>query len=330
MVGVSSLEAFLGRRTVTEGDGDSREPALLVGGSVAAPPSSSPSVTVYTDTAPSGIVVAYRPEQEVDGVKYSRQYTVNGAEVPSVTTVLDILRKDGLPWWGMKVGVEGVLELFRRDRLVADAHHVLLNLDQDATAENVTAALTAEKLTVNHVLGRAGDRGTSVHDALEQWARSGGEFFPTPVNFPEEERPYVEALLDWIEVLDGDYEITGCETMLGSAVHGFAGRCDLTLRLLKEKTFVERAYKRKDDKTVVVPPSHIRLDAKTSKGVYPSHSLQLEAYELAAVECGYEPTEERFVLRLGADGRYEFVRSRASAEQFLAVRACHRALEGLK
>jgi hypothetical protein len=38
-------------------------------------------------------------------------------EVPSVTTVLGILDKPGLPWWGMKIGVEGVLELVRRGRL---------------------------------------------------------------------------------------------------------------------------------------------------------------------------------------------------------------------
>src|SRR5690242_3907680 len=30
-------------------------------------------------------------------------------EVPSVTTVLGVLDKPALPWWGMKCGVEGVL-----------------------------------------------------------------------------------------------------------------------------------------------------------------------------------------------------------------------------
>jgi hypothetical protein len=38
-------------------------------------------------------------------------------DVPSVTTALGILEKPALPWWGMKVGVEGVLELRRKREL---------------------------------------------------------------------------------------------------------------------------------------------------------------------------------------------------------------------
>ena len=53
--------------------------------------------TVETD---KGLTIYYQSEPE-------RLYRVNGVEVPSVTTVLDILHKPALTWWGMKVGVEG-------------------------------------------------------------------------------------------------------------------------------------------------------------------------------------------------------------------------------
>ena len=71
----------------------------------------------------------------------------------------------------------------------------------------------------------------------------------------------------------------------------------------------------------------ILSDVKTSKGVYGSHLLQLEGYEGASVECGYEPTDARAVLHLTPHGLYEFKRARASYEDFLAILATYHALE---
>lgn len=304
-----------------------------------APASAEPTaVKTYRDTTPSGIVVEYCPDP--------RGYKVNGVEVPSVTTVLDVLRKDGLSWWGMKVGVEGVLELFKRKALhghldwQTGEEYVALIASPEvakddpanhefATVDNVVKALTSEKLTVNHALSKAGDRGTNVHQALEDWARSGGEYCPTPQKFVEEEQPYVHALLKWLDDVDGAAKVVGVETMVGSAEHGFAGRFDLTVELWEQREFILKAYKRKESKKVIVEPGRYLVDAKTSSGVYTSHHLQLAAYELAAIEGGYEPTDGQFVLHLTKDGAYEFVPSQAKGADFLAVKAAYDRLKVL-
>jgi hypothetical protein len=271
--------------------------------------------------APNGTLIEYRVKP--------RGYKVNDVEVPSVTTVLDSLNKPGLKWWGMKVGVEGVLELFNRFKLGTtidwnDNRQYIVLLEpkvlQDlANAENIVKLLTQEKLTVNHVLDKAGVRGINVHDALEQWAKSGGEFFPTPQNYPEEERGYVEGLLKWVEN-ESAFLPERFEVMVGSTEHGFAGRYDLVITINEPATFIQKKYKRKADIEIEVAPGRYLVDLKTSKGVYPeSHFRQLAAYELASVECGYPKTDGQFVLHVTADGNYEFVPSTAKAEDFLAV-----------
>ena len=301
---------------------------------------SPPAVTVYRDTTPSGIVVEYSPG---DGTKENpRWYKVNGVEVPSVTTVLDVLRKDGLSWWGMKVGVEGVIQLVNRGRLttVLDwlAENQVLSLDHgtelqqyNPNADHIVKALTGEKLTVNHALNRAGDRGTNVHSALEAWASSGCEFAPTPQNFPEEEQPYVSALIDWIDDLDGAARVRGQEVMVGSVEHGFAGRFDLVIELLEPRALVRKSYKRKDSVKAKVDKGLYLCDLKSSSGVYPtSHFRQLAAYELAAVECGYPPTDGQFILHVSKDGRYQFVPSTATSGDFLAALNLWKSDESLK
>ena len=295
---------------------------------------SPPAATVYRDTTPSGIVVEYSPG---DGTKENpRWYKVNGVEVPSVTTVLDVLRKDGLSWWGMKVGVEGVLELFKRENLRSmldwqDGIPFLRTNDGDlATVENVTKMLTAEKLTVNHALTKAGDRGTNVHSALEAWASTKGEFFPTPVDFPDEERPYVEGLLKFIDDCDGAVVPLAHEVMVGSAEHGFAGRFDLIVEITDKRQFVRKQYKRKDSVLWSPKPGRWRLDLKTSSGVYDSHHLQLAGYEGASIEGGYPPCRGGAILRVDKEGYYELVPSEATFDQFLAVKSAYDALKGLK
>lgn len=50
-------------------------------------------------------------------VPMERTLIYDWLEVPSVTSVLGVLEKPQLVWWGQGVGVDGVLELVRRGRL---------------------------------------------------------------------------------------------------------------------------------------------------------------------------------------------------------------------
>ncbi len=199
-----------------------------------------------------------------------------------------------------------------------------------ATKESVVALLTEHKISCNHQRDKAADRGTNVHDALEQWARSNGEFFPTPQNFPEEERPYVEGLLQFLDDAAGTKPVL-CEVMVGSIEHGFAGRYDLVVEITEPVSLVSKTYPKREAKREEIEPGRYLVDLKTSSGIYPtSHFRQLAAYELASVEGGYPKTDGQFVLHVTKDGKYEFVRSNATADDFLAVLRTWQSNERLK
>jgi hypothetical protein len=224
-------------------------------------------------------------------------------EVPSVTTVLDVLNKPALPWWGMKVGVEGTLSAYKSWGL------------DGATVDGIIEWLTAQKLTVNHVRDKAGARGQAVHDAFEAWARAG--FKPDPSIYPDEERGYVEGLLAFLDDVPS-IEPIAVEVLVASAQYGYAGRYDIRFRTSAEHDVVVHRTKRKITTRKLAPGTYLG-DLKSSKDIYPSHARQLEAYERASVESGYEPTDGRGILHVSADGTYEFVRSWATLHDFLCV-----------
>lgn len=221
-----------------------------------------------------------------------RRYLVDGQPVPSVTQILGVLDKPALVWWGMRVGVEGACQLQESGALPADP-------------EQAVKALTARKLTVNHVKTKAATRGTSLHDALEAYLAEGR--VPMPAGFPEEDRGYVRALAR--AMLDLRPEPLRMEVVVGSAQHGYGGRYDLLCKL---------------------DGNQVRLDLKTGKRVYETAHLQLAAYELAALEMGESRSDYQAILRLGEDGAFEFVVCRADPAEFLAVKAAFDAVTGLR
>lgn len=278
------------------------------------PQATAPSFT--TAVTPSGIEIRYTWEPK-------RKYEVRSAtatdsddfwvEVPSVTTVLGCLDKPGLPWWGMKVGVQGVLDL--------NANGTLGELSVDA----IVRQLTQQGLTVNHTLSNAGDRGSAVHDAFETWANTGQ--VPHPEIYPEEQAGYITGLVAFIRDFDaGGVAHAKTEIMVGSLAHGYAGRFDLRCYFNGGK-MVTKSYPKRADKVELVPPGSYLLDLKTSKSVYATHAAQLIAYEVASIECGYSPTDGRAVVHVTEDGRYEFIRCNAQPEDFLSILATYLALD---
>lgn len=298
--------------------------------------------TVWTVETPSGIEVLYQAEpKRLYRVRHTKPQMGAGKagdydwrEVPSVTTVLGVLDKPALPWWGMKVGVEGVISLFNMGILhratAQSGQQVLATNTEDgmfaAGTDEVISLLTRHALTVNHVRDKAGDRGTSVHSALELWADDGK--LPDPDIFPPGEQGYVQGLRAFLE--HADPEPVASEVMVGSLEHGFAGRYDIRFKLKEERQVVFHRTPVKGAQWATVKPGIYLGDLKTSSGVYPSHSLQLEGYEGASIEDGYDATEARGIIHVNADGTYEFVRSRASYEDFLNVVAVWRTLEDMK
>lgn len=293
-----------------------------------------------TTTVPAGFTIDYFDGKTEGGPR--RGYQIDGEEAVSVTTVLGCLDKPALPWWGMKVGVQGVLELVRLGLLQPATHpvenyptlaYVVEGQAYVATDESIIRGLlTPQKLTVNHVRDKAAVRGQNAHDAFEAWAAVGQ--VPDPDAYPLEERGYVQGLLNFINDTQGNFHADDQEIIVGSKEHLFAGRYDLRAHTTGEMRLVTSAYTtsgdiRKRGPNYVTVPAGIKIlaDLKTSKGIYGSHLLQLEGYEGASVECGYEPTDARAVIHVTADGLYEVKRARASYEDFLAILATYHAVE---
>lgn len=278
----------------------------------------APSPVAVSDV-PAGFRIEYFQDPK-------RHYRIDGVIVPSVTEALDVLDKPALPWWGMKIGIQGMLELGKRGVIDPGTFHALAFNNPEESAEYVISALTQNQLTTNHVRDKAGDRGQSAHDALERWADTGE--LPDPTSFGFEEEGYVRALRSALE--DLHIEPIAQEVMVGSKEHGFAGRYDLRARVIAPSRVVTKVYPKRVSKVTEVPPSTLLIDLKTSKYVYDKHHLQLAAYEEASVSSGYGSSDYRAVLHVQADGRYEFVRVRAGIEHYLPILHAWRAMEEVK
>lgn len=289
---------------------------------------------------PSGTVVAFYADP--------RRYTLLGKgmeeaiTVPSVTELLKVLDKPDLPWWGMGIGVDGMLALWEKNLLARTTDgqlavvHPTENVWTLADHDLLVEQLKLQRLTTNHVVKGAGDRGQSAHDALEAWAVTGE--LPEPGRYPPPEQEYVRATRKLCEALHGRWETRGAEVIVGSLEHGYAGRYDLRGRITEDVTVVRQAL-RKDGsaplkgggKRMIIPAGTRLLgDLKTSKRVYSEHLLQLVAYEYASVECGYEETDLRAVLHVTAFGEYEFVPVSTSFANFLAVKEAWGAMQIVK
>lgn len=226
-----------------------------------------------------------------DGRKKYR-YLVDGEPTRSVTEIIEWVFGKGKfgagAWWGQEQGVKGTLKLMELlgDEFPAD--------DWEAVVDH----LKLNKLTTNHVKSDAADRGTAVHDAAEQFAMFGT--VPNPADFPPEWQGYVKALALWI--VDFQPKFLKTEVTVGSARHGYAGTFDMVARI----------------------GDRVGLgDYKTGKRLYESVFYQLEAYEIAAQECGHDPTDFRFAVSLKADGTYEYEESKVTPEDWLIQLAAY-------
>lgn len=268
-------------------------------------PTEQPAVT--SSTTPAGYTIHYCADP--------RSYRIGGeswetaTDVPSVTTVLDVLHKGGLVNWGQRVGIQGAIEFFMQPAAGP--------LDEPS----ITAWMKEKKLTVNHVRDKAATRGTNVHDALEQWALTGK--MASPDDFPTEEQGYVRGLNAFLADCKGMLVAGHAELMVGSKQQGFAGRFDLLAATPQGMEFQTGPRTKR-----VIPAGTGIFDLKTSKSVYDSHYLQLSAYRLALEESGYGRSDFEAIILVNADGKYDVKLNPKRPEHFLAVLNTWRVLKG--
>lgn len=196
----------------------------------------------------------------MQGAKKTK-YTI---ELPSVTTILNIIGKPALVPWAYKYTIAGVAELAQAEP------HKFVNI----TADELDTLMKEHQLTPNQMKENAAKRGTNVHEEFERLLNGEPPLAP--------ENGYVKALIHWI---DTRHPVTiATEAPLWSVKHGFAGTLDLV-------------WTRQDGATVLT-------DLKTSKAVYDSMAFQLDGYRTAWEEMGGDHIDATSILLVRENGTH--------------------------
>jgi hypothetical protein len=190
------------------------------------------------------------PKKSGDGMK---AVTLREARecnaVPSVTNVLNVLAKPGLEAWKATQYIEAALTLPRLPDEPLDAY--AKRVVDDAEAKSAVAR----------------DFGTHIHKAIEL------ELTRDRVSAVEELETFMRPIRDWLK--DNVGEIYGAEIIVGSTIHGFAGKLDLDCELTGQSTPAGRALI--DFKTQGVKPGK-------PPTFYSEWAKQLSAYKAAREE----------------------------------------------
>lgn len=263
-----------------------------------------------------------------------RHYKVNGLKVPSVTQVIGLLDKPALKFWAQRTAVEGVAELAKQygadDAVFRDAEaleRAMIASGREINARTFVEVYEAQDCAlpwdspgdivrklrqgeedINAVMKRAAERGTVLHEGLEEYGEHGPSAL-MPDKYKPEYRGYLSGMSKFL--LEHRPKFVSSEVVVGSAVHEFGGRLDHML-------------------TMEAKAGLGLLDLKTNrKGeVYPrEHFTQVEAYKLAAEECGHGPFAWCAVVAVGENGTFQVRSSTARPETFLALLTAFRALK---
>lgn len=322
-----ALKDLIQPRPVSEPD----EKAEAVGSPP--PPAAVEPVGVATSVTPSGIEIYYQagPKRlyrirDINIADSERTPLTDWTEVPSVSKINDELAAPGLTWWAMKIGVEGIMTLFDmvKDGTLDELEYLRFMSDHDV--DMAVGLLTQNKITVNHVRDKAGDRGTAVHDALELWAQEG--IVPIPSVYAPDEQGYVEGLRTFIEDCNPTPIVS--EVMVASPTFLYAGRFDLGCNINQGTQAITKSYPKRKPVVSEIPGGAWILDLKTSKGVYESHHLQLAGYRQANEESWGVEVDHTGIIHVFDDGRYELVIGKATTEDWLRVRDLYDTMKRLK
>jgi len=198
----------------------------------------------------------------------SRFYRIEGLELPSVTTILNIIAKPGLaPWYAKeerRYFETAMLEVLSRPG-ARDPEYVLA-----AVAEAVSGVKAADREKQ-----RAATIGTAVHAGIEWHLRRSLGEDPGPEPFlPEAAAWAVESWKEWATSVA--LEPIAIERVVHCLECGYAGTLDLYARVKGVPTI---------------------LDWKTGRAIYPEAFLQNVAYCHAARRLGM-PSAQGLIVRL--------------------------------
>ena len=190
-------------------------------------------------------------------------HTFDGKPLMGVTTVLSVISKPALIQWSANMACEYVLD----------------NLKDIKDLESVVKeAKTAHRKKKE----KAGDWGTEVHKAIEEWIKDKKE-----PELKQENQPKVFNLFrNW--ALENKVKFLESEKHLFSEKLWVGGICDMVFEI--------------DGKKYIG-------DVKTSSGIYNEAFFQMGAYHLMLEEMGVDDIEGYIVINLKKDGTMDMKRA---------------------
>jgi hypothetical protein len=268
---------------------------------------------LHTRTTPNGTLILHEdglPDEHGNSKRrtYWLEEQTTEAKVPSITTVLGVMEKEGLHYAIEKLTLGAAIELAKDGGLPLDFEEALFSLK-------------ARSLTFRAQWNAKADKGTQTHDWLV-------ELMADPsVPDPPGCEPFAKGIREWLEQYKP--EAIQSEVMVCSTRHRFAGRFDLLayLRALPLSLSWPLGCRcRTELKTMSELP---RFKDGQVKPPYPEALLQLGGQELAARESGDPPSECQAVLRVDEQGDWDFFITVVNPEDYLAPLALYRTLRGL-
>lgn len=238
--------------------------------------------------------------------------------VVSVTGIIGAYDKPALPFAAANLTIESVAHALADGLLESDALDAAivrlrqpgprggkpkLSGDESDIQENAAAIadiLYRAKLRHFQIWRGKADRGTFVHAINQAWVEYGT--VPKVDDVPGFNVGCITAFGNFLRAHEPKFLTS--EAIVASVKHGYAGRYDVTMVLTKRCDVTHCACGKTD------LGSTLRVDYKTSKGVYAMNMAQLDLYEIAAVEMGEPQADHRVVLQLPEWGQYAFELSR--------------------
>lgn len=203
----------------------------------------------------------------------NHRYTLDDKPLTGVTTILGVIAKPALIPWAVKMCADYVEEEVKK----------IIKKDtwQKEMGDKWADILKQSKLAWRQKRDKAGDIGTKVHDAIEQFIKHG-----TEPKLDKQGMKMFEHFRKWADENVGEW--VESEKRLYSKECWFAGTVDMIFKDKEGKTWIG--------------------DIKTSNAIYPEYYAQMGGYHIAYDEMGNkEPIVGYQVIRIGKKGDCEIV-----------------------
>lgn len=202
--------------------------------------------------------------------KEKHVYELDGKPMMGVTTVLGIIAKPALIPWAVKMATEYI-----------KAKSSSTKGEDEITYHVTESILKASKSAHRKKKEAAGDIGSDVHEAIEEWIKN--KTIPT---FTDKRLGMFNKFVEWADENVGEF--IESEKRLYSEKHWYAGTVDMIFKDKEGKLWIG--------------------DVKTSKAVYAEHFAQMGGYHIAYDEMGNEENVVGYqVIRIGKDETFEVV-----------------------